>query len=116
MIRRNDERTVSIRERLREGDGSVKIHNILNGSEEMYGKGRLFAHFTLEPGCSIGYHVHEGEAETYYFLRGTGELNDNGVVTTVNAGDVAVAWDGEGHSLKNIGDEPLEFIALILNK
>jgi oxalate decarboxylase/phosphoglucose isomerase-like protein (cupin superfamily) len=29
---------------------------------------------------------------------------------------VAHTNDGEGHGLKNIGDEPLEFVALILFK
>ncbi|HPT82993.1 MAG TPA: cupin domain-containing protein [Limnochordia bacterium] len=116
MIRRSEERNVAVRENMRGGQGSVQMCHLLNGAAEMYEKGRLFAHFTLEPGCSIGYHVHEGEAEAYYFLTGTGEYNDNGVITTVQAGDVAVAWDGEGHGIKNIGTGPLEFIALILYK
>lgn len=116
MIRRSAEKTVVTRENMRGGQGIVKMENVLNGAEEMYGKGRLFAKIILEPGCSIGHHVHEGESETFYFLRGTGEYDDNGEITTVQAGDVAFAGDGEGHSIKNIGDEPLEFIALILYK
>ena len=116
MIRRSEERTIAFREEMRAGQGIVKIVSLLNGAEEMYGKGRLFSHFTLEPGCSIGFHVHEGESETYYILRGTGEYNDNGTLEVVQAGDVAFAADGEGHAIKNIRDEPLEFIGLILYK
>lgn len=116
MIRKSEERSSTIRENLFGGEGAVKMQHLLNASEEMLGKGRLFAHFILEPGCSIGYHVHEGEAETYYFLRGIGEVNDNGELKTVHPGDVAHTNDGEGHGLKNIGDEPLEFVALILFK
>jgi len=98
------------------GDGNVKVLHMLNGPDEMMGKGRLFAHLVVEPGCSIGYHVHEGEAETFYFLRGLGEVNDNGELKTVRPGDVAHTYAGEGHAVKNIGDEPLEFVALILYK
>ncbi|NLC53971.1 MAG: cupin domain-containing protein, partial [Firmicutes bacterium] len=54
------------------------------------------------------------EGEAYYILSGTGEFNDNGAVTTVTAGDVTFTGAGEGHALKNIGTEPLDFIALII--
>ena len=47
-------------------------------------------------------------------LSGEGEFNDNGTVTTVRAGDVCFTGDGEGHSLKNLRDEPLEYVALVL--
>ena len=42
------------------------------------------------------------------------EYSDNGEMTTLRAGDVAFAYDGEGHSIKNVSDEPMEMIALIL--
>jgi mannose-6-phosphate isomerase-like protein (cupin superfamily) len=116
MIRRSAEKEVLIRQRLFDGLGSVMVRNLLNGPEEMYDKGRVFAHSTLEPGCSIGYHVHQGESETYYFISGTGEFNDNGEIKTVYAGDVTFTAAGEGHGVKNIGTDPLEFIALILYK
>ena len=89
---------------------------ILEGADEMYGKGRVFNHLFLEPGCEIGWHVHHGDGETYYILKGQGEYSDNGTVTTLGPGDVAFVDDGEGHSLKNVGQEPLEAIALILYK
>lgn len=116
MIRKSNERVVEYRERPCQGEGGITVRNLLNGPEEMYDKGRAFAHNTLEPGCSIGYHVHHNEAEAYYIYSGTGEFNDNGKITTVTAGDVTYTGAGEGHGLKNIGDEPLEFIALILYK
>lgn len=96
------------------GEGEITIRSLLNTPEEMYNKGRVFAHTTLQPGASIGYHVHENDSETYYIYSGTGEFNDNGAVRTVQAGDVAFTGSGEGHGIKNIGKEPLELIALIL--
>lgn len=114
MIRRSKDRIVTFKENVFQGEGGITIRNLLNGPEEMYGKGRAFAHNTLQPGCSIGYHVHRNEGEAYYIYSGTGEFNDNGTITTVTAGDVTFTGAGEGHSLKNIGSEPLEFIALII--
>ena len=115
MIRRNEERTLDVKQMFG-GQGQAKMYRILEGADEMYGKGRVFNHLFLEPGCEIGWHVHHGDGETYYILKGQGEYSDNGTVTTLGPGDVAFVDDGEGHSLKNVGQEPLEAIALILYK
>jgi mannose-6-phosphate isomerase-like protein (cupin superfamily) len=116
MIRRNEEKTVVVREKPFGGEGQVTIRSLLNDEDEMYRKGRVFAHTTIQPGCSIGYHVHNGESETYYILSGTAEFNDNGTMKTVLAGDVTFTPDGQGHGIKNIGAGPLDLIALILYK
>ena len=115
MIRRSDEKTVT-QTKMFGGGGEALMYSILNGNDEMYGKGRVFRHLILKPGCGIGWHIHHGDGETYYILKGQGEYNDNGSVTTVGPGDVTFVDDGEGHSLSCLGDEPLEAIALILYK
>ena len=114
MIRRNDERITEQKENHLGGTGKLTIRHILNGTDELYGKGRVFCHTVLEPGTSIGYHRHEGEFEAYYVLSGTARLSDNGTYTVLHPGDVAYTPDGCGHDIENIGDEPLELIALIL--
>ena len=86
----------------------------VNGADEMYSKGRMFNVMTLAPGNSIGEHTHEGDNEIFYFLKGTGTYNDNGTYVKVGPGDTAICNDGELHGLVNDGDEPLEYIALIL--
>ena len=116
MIRRSDERVVETKRELFEGEGNVTIRSLLNNPEEMYDKGRVFAHSTLQPGCSIGFHIHENESETYYIYSGEAEFNDNGTIKTVSSGDVTFTGAGEGHGIKNIGNEELEFIALIIYK
>ena len=113
MIRRKDEQTVE-RKCIRNGVGETEMRRLLNGAEEMLGKGRMFNHMMLIPGNSIGEHTHTGDNEVFYFLSGTGEYNDNGTWVTVGPGDVALCRDGESHSVRNTGAEPLEFIALIL--
>lgn len=102
-----------IREQMRGGKGSIKITHILK-QDELKGKCRLCAQMSLEPGSSVGLHRHENEEEIYYITRGKGLVNDNGTETEVNAGDVVLTPDGEEHSIENIGDEPLEFTAVIL--
>ncbi len=100
-------------EGMRGGKGHVIVEDIL-GEQEFRGKGRLYAKVTLEPGCSIGYHEHHNESETYYFLSGEGEYSDNGKLMTVRPGDATFTPDGTGHGLENTGSENLVFMALIL--
>ena len=54
------------------GKGHVIIKHIL-GEKELNGKCGLYAEVVIEPGCSLGYHEHHGESETYYILSGEGE-------------------------------------------
>lgn len=99
-----------------DGIGEITVRSLLNGEEQMYGKGRVFAHTTVHPGSGLGYHIHHNESETYYILSGTAKFSDNGVDTILTAGDVAFTPAGEGHSIEALGDEPVEMIALILYK
>ena len=115
MIRRSNEKAVESK-KLFGGAGEAEMHRILNGAPEMYGKGRVFNHLVLRPGCEIGWHIHHGDGETYYILKGRGLYNDNGTEVEVGPGDVTFCDAEEGHALKNIGDEDLEAIALILYK
>lgn len=116
MIRRSEDKKVEVHQNKFGGDGHITVKNLLNTPEEMYKKGRAFAHTTLLPGCSIGYHVHNDESETYYIYSGEAEFNDNGTIKKIGTGDVAFTPSGSGHGIKNIGTEPLEIIALILYK
>ena len=115
MIRRYAERNIETK-KLFNGEGQAILAHILNGAPEMYGKGRTFSICTLKPGCEIGWHIHHGDGETYCILSGKGEYSDNGTPVVVGPGDVTFVDDGEGHSLKNIGEEDLTAVALILYK
>ena len=113
MIRKLAECKIERREHMRDGDGTVQITNFVQASE-LCDKGRLFGKITLEPGCSIGYHIHEKDSELFYILKGTAEYNDNGEKTTVSAGDIAITPMGGGHSIANRSNEMVELVALIL--
>lgn len=113
MIRRASEYKWNDAEEFFKGKGTIKILDILP-PDDMKPNGRKFALFTLPPGTSLGYHVHKGDSETYYILTGRGLYSENGKMVEVSAGDMTFCPDGEGHSLENISDEPLTYIALIL--
>lgn len=95
------------------GKGIVHIKELTDRAG-LLGHGRVFSHIVVAPGCSIGYHEHHQETEFYYILKGEGLFNDNGQERAVHIGDVCATPDGEGHSLENVGTEPLELIALIV--
>lgn len=113
MIKRAEEMTKEIRERMRDGKGSVQLLHVFS-KDELTGKCRMFAKITLEPGCSIGTHNHDREEEIFYVLSGTGTVNDNGNVQTLRPGDAVVTGNGGFHSIENTGTEDLVFMAVIL--
>ena len=113
MVRKKDEQMVEFK-CIRNGKGEAEMHKIAIGEAELYGKGRMFNHMILAPGHSIGDHMHVGDNEIFYFLKGSGSYNDNGNTVKVFPGDTAICNDGEFHGLVNDEEEPLEFIALIL--
>lgn len=113
MIKRHYELKKETIPKLKSGNGTIQLIDILS-LNEMEHKGRLFAVTVIPPGCSIGSHAHKGDFETYYILNGKAEVNDSGKVCEVGPGDVTICEDGSFHSIKNIGEANLEYIALIL--
>ena len=112
MIRKTINSTV---QRMHGGKGSLEIREILP-KNEMMGHGSLYAHITVQPHSSIGYHRHVANTEPYYILSGHGVFEDNDHTRTpVGPGDVCLIRTGECHGLENETDEPLEIIALVLN-
>ena len=112
MIRFANQAQPEIRENMRGGEGTVTLTPAFQPGD-CQAKLRLFSRITLPAGASIGYHVHEGEEELFYFLSGTAEFNDNGTLHTVHAGDATVTGSGQGHSVRNTGDAPVEILAVI---
>ena len=113
MIKKKSEIEGKVVANLRGGIGNVTMFNFLT-EQEARGSGRLFARVVIEPGNTIGAHKHEGDMEAYYILKGKGLVSDGGTEVILEAGDCHVCPDGHSHSLKNAGDDPLEFIAIVL--
>ncbi|MCL2163366.1 MAG: cupin domain-containing protein [Oscillospiraceae bacterium] len=113
VIKKKDGYPLQLNEKMRGGEGVVTVENLLTPAE-MNDKGRLYAKLTLGPGSSIGYHVHEGEMESFFIVRGEARITDGNETVALLPGDTALTPAGEGHSIRNSGESPLEIIALIL--
>ena len=113
MLTTKKGRTPIVETAAENGAGQLTLDKLLAPPHQA-GKLRTFAHAVLEPGASVGYHVHTGESESYYILSGSGTYNDNGKLIPITAGDVTFTPNGEGHGIGNTGKEPLNFIALII--
>ena len=115
MITTASEHQVDKVEQMAGGKGHVLIERLL-GEKELDGKCGLYAKVTIEPNCTLGFHEHHGETETYYILSGEGSYNDGEKSYPVKAGDVTFCPNGTGHALDNTGDTDLVFMALIIMK
>jgi mannose-6-phosphate isomerase-like protein (cupin superfamily) len=112
MVYRRNEMKTEVKEKLRDGEGSVHFtHFASPGTEKNC---RMLAELTLEPGCSIGYHQHDRECEYFIILSGTGLVNDNGKELPVKAGDMVATGNGASHSIKNTGSVPPAFHGIIV--
>lgn len=70
-------------------------------------------HGILNPGASIGEHVHEGNAEILFVVKGKGTVIDDGVPTPIEAGQCTYCPVDHKHSLVNTSDADLEFYACV---
>ncbi len=61
----------------------------------------------MELNCTLGYHKHHGDSETYYILSSEGLYNNDGTKRLVKAEDVTFTPNGCGHALDNTGKTDL---------
>lgn len=93
------------------GKGEITINHLLG--KDQLGANDMLAKVVIPPGCSIGYHEHHGNTETYHILQGEALYSNNGEEMKISAGTTTFCPDGEGHSIESCGSEDLVFIALI---
>ena len=113
MIRHNGEYRLEERFEMRGGKGTVKIEHLWEPKTQILAPNRLMARITLEPGCSVGFHPHDGEEELYYILSGQALVNDDGVETILNVGDCTLTGNGAGLAIACSGNEPLVIMAIV---
>jgi quercetin dioxygenase-like cupin family protein len=113
MIKRAEEMLKTVKPQMRGGSGQALVTEMLSNGEYT-GKARLIATITLEPGSSIGEHVHENEEEIFYVIDGTAVYNDNGTNIVLNKGDSCICFSGQKHSIANIDEKDTLIIAAII--
>ncbi len=96
------------------GKGTTHIERLLS-DDCLQPQAAMYAKVTLDVGASIGIHSHTNDSESYYILQGTANYTDNGTEHKLTAGACTYTAKGSFHGIENIGEEPLIFIALILN-
>ncbi|MDL2257934.1 cupin domain-containing protein [Eubacteriales bacterium OttesenSCG-928-K08] len=111
MISYSKDRTPKYHENMRGGNGTICITQVFG--EEKIPHMRLFAEITLEPGSSIGAHVHENEAEAFYILEGEATVVDNGNPVKLTPGQAHLCKDGEAHALQNNSSSIVRVLAAI---
>ena len=66
----------------------------------------------LEPGASIDSHVHEGTAEVFFVVFGTGKCIMDGEESPFLPGSCAMAPADVPHSIHNTGSAPMELLCI----
>ena len=68
---------------------------------------------TLDPGATVGEHLHPAEEELYLVLQGEGSGLLDGETFRVGPGDAFLCKAGHTHGLVNPGPKPLTFLAVL---
>ena len=98
----------------RAGAGTIVNYRYLS-EENLKNKMTGFYLNELMPGSEIGLHQHVGNEEVYFILSGKAVVNDNGKEEEIGPGDLLFTESTQSHAMKNIGTEPLKFVAFIIN-
>jgi mannose-6-phosphate isomerase-like protein (cupin superfamily) len=112
MVVKRSEMKTDKKEKMRDGEGITAFTYLVDCEKEK--NVRMLAELTLLPGASIGNHAHDAETEYYVILSGSGLVNDNGAEVQVKTGDAIITGNGASHSIKNTGNVPLVFHAVIV--
>ncbi len=110
MITKPQDREISMVENMRGGEGTVQMAPLFAAHIPHI---RLLNEITLEPGCSIGEHLHENEAEVFYVLEGEATVWDDTAYVTLKAGEAHLCSSGSRHSLSNRGQSRMRLLAII---
>jgi mannose-6-phosphate isomerase-like protein (cupin superfamily) len=111
MIRRSREVAVEVKEGIRGGAGRAEAREYLRAGD--LGGVLGMSVITLEPGATIGEHVHPATEELYFVLAGAGTGVLDSERFPVGPGDAYVVRAGPSHGLAAGGDGPLRFLAVL---
>ncbi|WP_071026459.1 cupin domain-containing protein [Peptoniphilus raoultii] len=112
IIKRNIKKVL---ENVRDGNGILIGEYVTDN--DLFEDVTMISRMILEPKASIGYHIHSGDGELYYILKGDGVFLEKDKKTKVSSGDFCIINDGEGHGLINYSNNSnLEFMAVVFKK
>lgn len=111
MILRHSESPVRELPNCHEGTGMVRCRELLADYSRTVPGFKFIHDNVIEPGATIGEHVHRGEEELYIVLEGSGRMIVDGEQVPVGPGDACLTRDGHSHGMIN-GDEPMRMLVI----
>lgn len=93
------------------GEGVCRWKMLMNGMH-LEGQWNCVEYVVIEPGGSVGEHVHVRTEEIYYILSGQAIVTMNGVELTCLAGDLITTPIGSSHSIANRTAEDMGFFVV----
>jgi mannose-6-phosphate isomerase-like protein (cupin superfamily) len=93
------------------GEGLCRWKMLMNGTH-LEGAWNCVEYVVIEPGASIGTHVHTRTEEIYFIVSGHGEMNVNGTTFPCSAGDLITAPIGTAHGIANRSEEEVHFFVV----
>jgi len=86
---------------------------LIVGRDELHGRHLNFVHDdVLEPGVSIGRHLHHTDEEYYLVVEGHGTMTLDDRRIPVGPGDMTGVFPGGSHSLENTGTTNLRVLVI----
>lgn len=113
MICRPEDTSLTLKPNMFGGAGTTQLRELFQKGQYK-GHCRLIGTLTLEPGASVGTHVHQNDEELIFVLSGECEYCDNGTATTLQPGNAALTRSGESHAIVNRGLENCVYLAIVL--
>jgi quercetin dioxygenase-like cupin family protein len=111
MIKRIEGLPVQAKVNIRGGEGKAQAVDYL-APDEMAGV-LMATRIALEPGASVGEHLHPETEELYLVLEGQGVGFLDGESFAVGPGDAWLCKAGHTHGVTNSGKAPLAFFAVL---
>jgi mannose-6-phosphate isomerase-like protein (cupin superfamily) len=111
MIKKLESLPAQVKENIRGGIGKALAVDYLR-PDEMAGV-LMASRITLDPGASVGEHLHPDTEELYLLLEGKGVGFLDGESFEVGPGDAWLCKAGHTHGLANPGTAPLAFFAVL---
>ncbi|MDO5562526.1 MAG: cupin domain-containing protein, partial [Synergistaceae bacterium] len=99
LIKQSDEYV--IKDGMREGKGTARLFHATASLAE--GPIGLASRIELEPGASIGFHLHDCDEEVYAIVSGRGVYEFDGGECQASQGDIFTTKKGMSHGLRNTG-------------
>ncbi len=112
MILRKSESKIRELDKCHDGKGVLLCMEMLAEYQRKETGVKFYHDNILQPGDSIGEHLHKVDEEVYIILEGSGTMRIDGKDVNVQPGDACITRKGHSHSLVNTGKNPMHFLVL----